>query len=524
VELEAYGIFEGGGAKGLAHVGALSAAEQREIEFKGVAGASAGAIVASLIACGYRSSEMFDPNRPSNPESVYSIDLRRVLGPNADWEAFESAFRDARKLPTAKWLPWAWGWFRLRHGDVVKAISQEQGVFNTTSLERYLDEKLELKLLKQHPALRGTNKLGQERKDSDSEMRVLFKNVQMPLKIVAADIKHRRLIEFSQRKTPDHSVAKAVAASISLPFVFKPQKIAMPADNGASGVVEVQAVDGGLLSNFPAWLFDAERELDGPHIPTFGFRLVERPPEDVAASKQAKPWPPAAAYAVNLVKTVLSGDPLLETREIENLHEIPLTVSVGTLDFDLSDSAKCKLFQEGSDSANRHFGRPGFPRDPSIARDALAAVVDGFRRAMDVPSATLIRANIVCMTTRNTLRVTYSCHMDTAEDSDDRLEFPIDSGASGLCWTTRAPRVIDLTEARGELAKWKMDKYQLAQVRRDLASLLSYPIITTSGEMLGVLNLDSPDPGMLKVFDDPRVDAYMTPVALELAEILTGGR
>ncbi len=37
-----YGIFEGGGAKGLAHIAGVEAAERNGLEFIGVAGASAG--------------------------------------------------------------------------------------------------------------------------------------------------------------------------------------------------------------------------------------------------------------------------------------------------------------------------------------------------------------------------------------------------------------------------------------------------------------------------------------------------
>ncbi|MGB0671337.1 MAG: patatin-like phospholipase family protein, partial [Rhodospirillales bacterium] len=49
-----FGIFEGGGAKGIGHVAAAAAAEKSRLEFIGVAGASAGALVASLLAVGYK--------------------------------------------------------------------------------------------------------------------------------------------------------------------------------------------------------------------------------------------------------------------------------------------------------------------------------------------------------------------------------------------------------------------------------------------------------------------------------------
>ena len=57
--MEVFGVFEGGGAKGLAHVGALRAMEERKFRFCAVAGTSIGAVVASLVASGFRSEELF---------------------------------------------------------------------------------------------------------------------------------------------------------------------------------------------------------------------------------------------------------------------------------------------------------------------------------------------------------------------------------------------------------------------------------------------------------------------------------
>ncbi len=57
-----YAIFQGGGAKGIAHLGAVAAVEEElKLAFAGVAGASAGAFVAALVADGYRSDELLDP-------------------------------------------------------------------------------------------------------------------------------------------------------------------------------------------------------------------------------------------------------------------------------------------------------------------------------------------------------------------------------------------------------------------------------------------------------------------------------
>ena len=53
------GVFEGGGVKGIAFVGALEAAREHGIErWVNVAGTSAGAIIAALLAVGYRPDEL----------------------------------------------------------------------------------------------------------------------------------------------------------------------------------------------------------------------------------------------------------------------------------------------------------------------------------------------------------------------------------------------------------------------------------------------------------------------------------
>ena len=56
------GVFEGGGVKGIALAGAVSAANEQGYTFHEVAGTSSGAIVAALLAAGYRGrNEGIDP-------------------------------------------------------------------------------------------------------------------------------------------------------------------------------------------------------------------------------------------------------------------------------------------------------------------------------------------------------------------------------------------------------------------------------------------------------------------------------
>jgi predicted acylesterase/phospholipase RssA len=58
VERLTRGVFEGGGAKGILYVGALEGMLRRKLWFSEVAGASAGAIVATLVASGMEPRQM----------------------------------------------------------------------------------------------------------------------------------------------------------------------------------------------------------------------------------------------------------------------------------------------------------------------------------------------------------------------------------------------------------------------------------------------------------------------------------
>ena len=51
-------LFGGGAIRGLAYVGTVRALEELGIEYDIIGGSSVGAIIASLVACGYKSYEL----------------------------------------------------------------------------------------------------------------------------------------------------------------------------------------------------------------------------------------------------------------------------------------------------------------------------------------------------------------------------------------------------------------------------------------------------------------------------------
>src|SRR5258708_39213658 len=151
-------VFQGGGVKGTALVGALDKIEELGIKFVSVSGTSAGAIVASLYAAGYTSSEM--------NEILQQTPLSDLLDP-----------------------------FKFR----LFSIFRHRGLYKGERLYEWI-----YKLLKAKGVVRFKD----------------VQNVE--LKIVAADITKRELVIFDTNSYPELFVAEAVRMSISIPFFFKP--------------------------------------------------------------------------------------------------------------------------------------------------------------------------------------------------------------------------------------------------------------------------------------------------------------
>ncbi len=58
--MKADAVFEGGGVRGIAFLGAIQAMEEEKVEWQRLAGTSAGAVIAALLASGYKSDEIRD--------------------------------------------------------------------------------------------------------------------------------------------------------------------------------------------------------------------------------------------------------------------------------------------------------------------------------------------------------------------------------------------------------------------------------------------------------------------------------
>ncbi len=501
--INTFGIFEGGGTKGLAHIGALKATEHKRIKFLGIAGTSAGSIVAALVAVGYNADELYKLDEPTTlptDDSHTFLQQRETLPfendfideffGKQDWNKFERLKEDASKTfnnsnPLKIYLN-APG-FYWRNRDLLNIIFYQKGIFSTEKFMNWLEALLAKKVI--HKS--GTNDT------------VLFQDInpdvapdKIPLKIIATDLSNNKIKIYGQNETPTVRVAEAVAASISIPFFFQPKQIKVQNDQ------MIELVDGGLLSNFPAWVFDEERRKQQVDIftPMFAFKLVERKRNNTQQPRlrkdnQTTKTPDIFSFANRIFSTTLSGDEVLETREVANLNIIPLYVNVGTFDFNLNSEQKENLYKDGQRSAENFFRSYKAPPARERMETILKILHALFLKELENNDSHL-RVHIMMRTAEDKLKVVYTYNFDP-DDADDRLELDLASGVCGLCWKNR-----EIIYGDFEQIKLNMDKYQKALVRPPLKSMLSVPIfdpIETEGSLLGVLSYDS-DNDLIKDF------------------------
>ena len=213
------GVFSGGGVRGIGHVGAVSSFEEAGYKFYRVAGTSAGAIVASLLASGYSGGELLD--------IMQCVDYKKFCEE-----------KTINKIGMT--------------GDIISLLFF-YGIYSTDYFEKWLDELLRYKNVRTFGDL----------KTSKSEY---------TLQVTASDITDSRLLVFPQDavlfgiKPDEMNIAQAVRMSISIPFFYKP--VILKDYAGKRHYI----ADGALLSNYPVFLLD--RYMEKTNIPTFGFKFI----------------------------------------------------------------------------------------------------------------------------------------------------------------------------------------------------------------------------------------------------------
>jgi NTE family protein len=284
-------VFSGGGVKAFAFVGALEGVQKKGLTIKRVAGTSAGAIIAALLAANYRTHEI--------KTLMGEIHLKHLLDPPY-----------LGKLPFVKWFLFYF----------------QKGLYKGDQMEKWLTSVL--------------SKQGLH----------TFRDVPRGhLKVIVSDISLGKLIVIPddlQRVygiNPDtFKVATAVRMSASFPFFYMPKKLI------TQSASESYIVDGGLLSNFPLWIFRHKETQDAR--PVLGISLSE----DV---ENAKSYP--IKNALDMLQAVFHtmqrahDNRYIAKSKEKNIIFIPVK-QVGTMDMMITDHEKQVLYQLGMEKAD-HF-------------------------------------------------------------------------------------------------------------------------------------------------------------------------
>jgi NTE family protein len=287
-------VFEGGGVKGIGLVGAVCCLEDRGYKIKNYAGTSAGAIVASLLAAGYTGKEL---------ESIMM-----------DMDYLKLVYNDSMKKSRILALPY----------NIINLI-KDKGVYSVEPIEAYIEGLLE--------------------KKGKTRFRDISYKGKSPLKIIASDITKGDMLVLPDGLEEygidpmDFKISKAVSMSISIPIFFKPIKLRY--NNSINFIV-----DGGILSNFPIWIFDVEGK---DKWPTFGMKLIEDHKSYTSRSRTD-----IISYLLDIVSAMINKNEEIYVRDKDWVRTIPIpTLGVGTTQFNISKEKSYGLFQSGYRSAEK---------------------------------------------------------------------------------------------------------------------------------------------------------------------------
>lgn len=313
-------VFEGGGVKGIAYVGALEVLDREGIldNIERVAGTSAGAMIAVLVGLKYTAKEV--------ENILKKLNFKNFM--DSSW----GIVRDTKRLLTD------YGWYK---GDFFRDV-----------IAGFLKEKTG----NGEATFRDIADAGKYRE----------------IHLVGADLTTGLSKTFNVFSTPDFKVADAARISMSIPLFFAAKR------GGEDG--KHILVDGGLLDNYSvktfdrrAYLFDinnarrteyyeqinkkmgATRGMDRNEYvynkETLGFRLDTK--EDISmylgqSSARCKEINSFFTYTKALVTTLIDFQNNVHLHSDDWQRTVYIdTLGVGAVDFDISNSKKASLVESG---------------------------------------------------------------------------------------------------------------------------------------------------------------------------------
>lgn len=404
--------MEGGGGKGITYLGAIRALEKLEVlplpidrvggnQIEGISGASAGAIMALLVAMGLNSKQIesiiYDAQEFMSFFDAPAVGQMRLVDEHGCPDVYYNIppGRDPKEIIREK-MDQIFGYRKListtafflnRMGkgkdepllqkllefpeEYAYNLIFDRGLFPGLAVSRFFHRKMYEYL---EPALRqvlGGNEVNCTPENSGITFDLFYQLTGVDLVLTGANITTNKAAVFSKQHTPDFLVAEAVSISMNLPALFKPVKVVTEVPpRGTMPPVDYQGlwVDGGILNNFPLHAFDDRIPPISPRFPhlrplnpaMLGLRLAEGGPNssNLPEVSPDMTFQTLSNYLGGILNTALypSGSGQIRTPD-----EAMQTIDLYTYELDLFD-----------------FAPPPELRDEPIAK-AEAAVLEYFR-------------------------------------------------------------------------------------------------------------------------------------------------
>lgn len=310
-------VLEGGGVKGIGLVGAVITLTAAGWRFPRIAGTSAGAICAALVAAIQRAGKPM-------------TELHRLMQ-SIDYAAF---------------MKGDWSEEHLGVAGQAAHLAMHMGIYDGDYLVKWLGDALDEI---------GITTFGQLKIGDDPDAPVSADR-RYGLVVHAADITRNKVVRLPWDYAEygiDADAAKivdAVRASMSIPFFFTPVRFHAPAhSDGTSSFAagKVTWVDGGLLSNFPVEVFDRADGEPG-RWPTIGVKLSAISPTPVLAHDPGN----AVSEAIACLRTALDNDARYYVPPEKAKRTIFVdSFGLAATDFHLSSEDQNRLFASGTAAA-----------------------------------------------------------------------------------------------------------------------------------------------------------------------------
>ncbi len=234
--------------------------------------------------------------------------------------------------------------------EILTKLIEKNGIFPGKWIREFIDKKIQVKLGNENATFKD---LYSKIKQGASSFKYIY--------LIGSNITTGNIEVFSHLDSPEMIISDAVRISMSIPFMFIPHKKYIR-NEVKERVLDLNRenhfyVDGGLLNNYPIWIFD-KKQINGNvinnhiNMKTLGFSLNEPSLNEIEE--------PINQNLIQFGKSVVDFYFKIEFNTIKNnVKDKERTIfidtkEINTLDFDLNKEKSDKLKNYGIQSISKY--------------------------------------------------------------------------------------------------------------------------------------------------------------------------